>query len=472
MKITTSRFKENASGALGDSNLQAAMRRATGSFLSRRSAAVADQGDFEALRAYCGAVKAHTLEYLDHYLEQLVDRVEALGGTVHFAADGEEAVRIVADLAVANGVRTVAKSKSMLSEEIHLNEALEAAGVCPVETDLGEYILQIDGDFPSHIIGPALHKTKEQITQLFHEKIGTAADATVSELTAAARRVLRRSFLEADMGVTGVNFAIAETGTIALVENEGNIRFSTSLPRIHLAMMGIEKIIPRMRDLPAFLNVLTRSATGQKASSYISILTGSRRAGEPDGPEAFHLLIVDNGRSSVLADPKLRDVLRCIRCGACLNSCPVYQQVGGHAYGWVYSGPIGAVLDPGLLGLEETRMLPHASSLCGACGEVCPVKIPLPELLVEHRRRAVERGLAPRIERSGIGAYAFIASRPILWNSGTTGGRVAARLLDRGGSLKAGWVPGLAGWLKERDFPAPARRSFRELWRRGLKDRE
>ena len=471
MEITTANFKANASEALADDRLKEALKRATGAFLSRRREAVDAQADFERLRAYCGSVKAHTLDHLDHYLEQLVERVEANGGSVHFAADGDDANRIVNDLAAANGVRTVVKAKSMLSEEIHLNEALEAAGVTPIETDLGEYILQIDEDVPSHIIGPAIHKTKEQITELFHQKIGTPEAATIPELTAAARRVLRDRFFGADMGISGVNFAVAESGTIVLVENEGNIRFSTSVPRIHLAVMGLEKLIPRLHDLPAFLTVLTRSATGQKASSYVSMLTGPRRADEPEGPEQFHLLIVDNGRSAVLADPKLRDALRCIRCGACLNSCPVYQQVGGHAYGWVYPGPIGAVLDPGLLGLEQTRMLPHASSLCGACGEVCPVKIPLPALLIEHRRRAVERGLSPRPEAAGVGAFAFIAERPSLWSGGTAFGRAGARLLDRGGSLKAGWIPGLAGWLKERDFPTPARRSFRDIWRRELKER-
>lgn len=470
MKITTHTFKANARQALQDPQLKTALNRATTAFIGKRQVAVDALEDFEALRSYCGAVKAHTLEHLDVYLEQLVDSVERLGGTVHFAVDGDEANRIVTDLATSRGVKTVVKSKSMLSEEINLNEALERAGVSPIETDLGEYILQIDGDVPSHIIGPAIHKTKEQITALFHEKIGTPPDADIPTLTAAARRVLREGFLKADMGITGANFAIAETGTIVLVENEGNIRISTSLPRVHLAIMGLEKLLPRLADLPAFLTLLPRSATGQKASSYVSLITGAKQQHEPEGPEEFHLLIIDNGRSTVLADPKLRDALRCIRCGACLNACPVYQQVGGHAYGWVYSGPIGAVLDPGLLGLEGTSSLPQASSLCGACGDVCPVKIPLPELLLEHRRRTVEQGLALKSEGTSMGAFAYVAQRPAVWNAMTKVGRFGGQLLSRNGLMNGTWLPVLKEWLRERDFPAPAKRSFREIWKTDLED--
>lgn len=469
MEVTTQSFKSSATKALNDASLQTAMKRATAQFVSKRRAAIDALDDFEALRDYCGAVKAHTLDYLDVYLEELAVSVERVGGHVHFAEDAEEANRIVVQLASSKGVRTAVKSKSMLSEEIKLNEALEEAGVIPIETDLGEYILQIDHDYPSHIIGPAIHKTKEQIDRLFHDKLGTALHSDVPTLTAAARRVLRSSFLEADMGISGVNFAVAETGTVVLVENEGNIRLTTSLPKLHLAVMGLEKLLPRLRDLPAFLSLLPRSATGQKASSYVSMITGPRRQGESDGPEEFHLLIIDNGRSDVLADPKLRDALRCIRCGACLNVCPVYQNIGGHAYGWVYSGPIGAVLDPGLLGLEKTHLLPQASSLCGACGEVCPVKIPLPALLIEHRRRSVEAGLAAKGEGAAIGAFSFIAQRPRLWEASTTVARFGSRFFERDGHSTATAMPVLKSWLKERDFPAPAKKSFRQLWKEGLR---
>ncbi|MDZ7703516.1 MAG: LutB/LldF family L-lactate oxidation iron-sulfur protein [Trueperaceae bacterium] len=469
MQVTTEKFKGNVKSALGDDALRSALKRATTQFVNKRKTAVAALANFEALREYCGAVKAHTLDYLDYYTEQLADSIESAGGHIHFAADAAEANQIITDIAKKHNVKTAVKSKSMLSEEVNLNAALEKVGVIPIETDLGEYVLQIDQDVPSHIIAPIVHRSKEYVMKLFHEKLGTPADADVPQLTAAARQVLRQGFLEADMGITGANFAVAETGTVALVENEGNIRFSSSLPRVHVAMMGMEKIIPRLRDLPAFLAVLPRSATGQKSTSYVSMINGPRRDDEVDGPDEFHLVLVDNGRTGVLADPKLRDALRCIRCGACLNACPVYQQVGGHAYGWVYPGPIGAVLNPGLLGLEGTTNLPQASSLCGACGEVCPVKIPLPELLIEHRRRGVERGLTPKSEQAGIGAFAFIAQQPGLWDAGTKVARLGSQFLGRKGYLHGGWIPIMKEWLRERDFPQPPQTSFREIWRQELK---
>ena len=468
MEVTTQNFKDNVKESLKDTQLQTALQRATKSFIGRRKTAVASLENFEALRDYCGAIKAHTLSYLDYYLEQLTTQIEKRGGHVHFAHDGEEANKIIVDLAKARNVKTAIKSKSMVSEETHLNDALEQNDIIPIETDLGEYILQIDGDVPSHIIAPVLHRTREYITKLFHEKLGTSPDATPSELTKAARKVLREGFLNADMGISGVNFAVAETGTVVLVENEGNIRFTTSMPRIHVAVMGLEKVIPRLKDLPAFLAVLPRSATGQKATSYVSVITGAKREGDPEGPDEFHLVIIDSGRSSVLADPKLRDALRCIRCGACLNFCPVYQNVGGHAYGWVYPGPIGAILDPGLLGLEKTTSLPQASSLCGACGEVCPVKIPIPDLLIEHRKRSVERGFTPRAEKAGIGAFAFMAKHPTMWDVSTKIGRYGSKFLSRDGFLEGNWIPVLKEWLRERDFQSPAKKSFRDMWKDGI----
>jgi L-lactate dehydrogenase complex protein LldF len=332
---------------------------------------------------------------------------------------------------------------------------------------LGEYILQLGEDVPSHLVGPALHWTRERVAALFHRHLQTPLDADPKALTVAARATLREAFLQADLGISGVNFACADTGTLVVVENEGNARLSTSLPRVHVALMGLEKLLPRLADLPAFLALLARSATGQAATSYVSLLRGPREHPAAEGPEAVHLVMVDAGRSAVLADPELRDALRCIRCGACLNHCPVYQRIGGHAYGWVYGGPIGAILDPGLLGLERTHALPAASSLCGACGDVCPVKIPIPTLLMTHRRRAVEQGLTPTAERLGIGAFAFVAERPQLWSLGTSVARAASTALVREGRVQGGWVPLLRAWIAERDLAPLDTPSFRQRWQRG-----
>ncbi|MDF1523960.1 MAG: lactate utilization protein B, partial [Trueperaceae bacterium] len=344
MKVATERVRAAAREALGDAPLRTALDRATGVFVTNRERAHAAHPGFEALRVQAAAVKAHLLDHLDAYLEQLVDALEARGVRVHFAVDAAEANAAVVAIARAAGARTAVKSKSMVSEEIGLNEALAAAGVESIETDLGEYILQLGDDVPSHIVGPALHWTRERVAELFHERLGTPVDADPTALTAAARVALRRAFVAADLGISGVNFACSDTGTLVVVENEGNARLATGLPRVHVALMGLEKLLPRLADLPTFLALLGRSATGQAATSYVSLLSGPRREDEPDGPEEQHVVILDGGRSAVLADPELRDALRCIRCGACLNHCPVYAQVGGHAYGWVYGGPIGAIL--------------------------------------------------------------------------------------------------------------------------------
>lgn len=470
MKVATESIKGGARAALADPALQTALGRAMGAFSGNRARAVAAHPRFEELREQAAAVKAHLLDHLDRYLEQLCTNLEANGVRVHVAATAEEACAKVVAIAREAGpgggpARLAVKSKSMISEEINLNAALEAAGVRVVESDLGEYILQLGGDVPSHIVGPALHWTRERVAALFAEHLGTPLDADPKALTDAARAALRDDFLSADVGVSGVNFACADRGTLVVVENEGNARLSTSLPRVHVALMGLEKLLPRLADLPTFLALLGRSATGQAATSYVSMLSGPRRGAEGEGPEELHVVIVDAGRSAVLADPELRDALRCIRCGACLNACPVYHRIGGHAYGWVYGGPIGAILDPGLLGLERTRDLPHASTLCGACGDVCPVKIPIPELLMTHRRRAVERGLTPSAERLSVGAFAFTAQRPLLWDAATAAGRFATSLLVREGRVQGAWVPLLRDWLAERDLaPLPAT-SFRQRWR-------
>jgi L-lactate dehydrogenase complex protein LldF len=379
--------------------------------------------------------------------------------------DGAEACQIVIDLARRYGVRLAVKGKSMTTEEIGLNDALDKAGVEPVETDLGEYIIQLAGDTPSHIIAPAIHKTKKDVSELFVRKLGSPLLEKHEELTNEARRHLRDRFRRADLGITGVNFAVAETGTIAVVENEGNVRLSTSLPGVHIAIMGMEKVIPDLASLAIFLRILSRSATGQKMSSYVSLVTGPRREYEEDGPEAFHLVILDNGRSRLLADPVLRESLYCVRCGACLNACPVYRHVGGHAYGWVYSGPIGSVITPSFVGHHRARELPFASSLCGSCRDVCPVRIDLPHLLLEQRKNVVEgpKSATKRLERIGVRLFTYVTSSERRYRWASRLNYWLSRPFARAGRIR--WEPGLSQWTRFRDFPAPARRTFRDRWR-------
>jgi L-lactate dehydrogenase complex protein LldF len=359
-------FPERAGAALKDAFLQEALKIATTKFIDLRKESFAGFPQGEALRDRARAIKEAVLQRLDVHLGRLADNVERLGGTVHWAATAEEAREIVLRLARDRGVRTAVKSKSMATEEIDLNEALEHAGVTPVETDLGEYIIQLAHEKPSHIIAPAIHKTKGQVAELFSRELRGQFPADPEVLTAVARKALREKFLQADMGITGANFAVADTGTVVLVTNEGNGRMVTSLPRIHVALMGVEKVIPSMSDLVVFLAILARSATGQKLSSYTTLVRGPRRAGELEGPDEFHLVLLDNGRSGQIAST-LREALYCLRCGACLNVCPVYRQIGGHAYGYTYPGPIGILLTAMLKGNESVRELAHASSLCGAC---------------------------------------------------------------------------------------------------------
>src|SRR5438309_2488171 len=357
----------------------------------------------------------------------------------------------------------------MVTEEIELNEALEREGIEAVETDLGEYIVQLAHEKPSHILAPAVHKSKEDISDLFADKLGTMNLKDAREMTVVARKRLREYFCTADMGITGANFAVAETGTIVLVENEGNIRLSTTLPRIHVAVMGIEKVIPTLDDLAVFLKILARSASGQKMSSYVSFITGARRTGEVDGAGEFHLIVLDNGRTRILADEDMRESLYCLRCGACLNVCPVYQKLGGHAYGSVYPGPIGSILTPVFAGLEKTRDLPFASTLCGACREICPVRIDIPRILLKLRSEWSEGGHDHRagssvFERLAIRVWAFAMGRPFLYNSLI---RIAAYV--QGPMLEDGKIKSLplsfGGWTQNRDFPALARKSFRSMWR-------
>jgi L-lactate dehydrogenase complex protein LldF len=423
-------------------------------------------------------IKDETLRRLDHYLEEFAASAERAGARVHWARDAAEACAIVSRIALDAGARTAVKSKSMATEEIHLNAALAEHGIDVVETDLGEYIIQLAGETPSHIVAPVIHKTKEQVAALFREKLAIETSTDIAALAAVARRVLRRRFAEADLGVSGVNFGVAETGTIVIVENEGNARLTTTLPRTHVALMGIEKVIPRLADLDVFLQLLPRSATGQMLSAYKSFITGTKRSPEGEGPEALHIVLLDNGRSRMLARPVTRQSLACIRCGACLNACPVYQQVGGHAYGSVYAGPIGAVITPQLFGLAKAAQLPYASSLCGACRDVCPVKIDIPALLLHLRAEVVARHVAQHAagERLVFRAYAAMMRRPRLFEWTTRLGRGVQRLLRIRGPVRAQrgiaarLAPPLGAWTAWRDLRPLAPRSFRDLWRDGLRE--
>jgi L-lactate dehydrogenase complex protein LldF len=412
MDIKTDQFQELSKKALKDGHLQQALQNLGAHIQVMRNSAFSLLDNPEGLREQAHNIKRETLDRLDEYLEHLEKNVMRLGGQVHWARNASEARRLIETIALDKGVKTVVKGKSMVTEEIALNKGLIARGIEVSETDLGEFIIQLAGEPPSHLIGPALHKTKEQIAELFSEKLGAKPMEDPQEMTTFARNALRQRFLDADMGITGVNFAVAETGSIVLFENEGNIRLSTTLPKIHVAVMGIEKVIPSLDDLDVFLKLLPRSATGQKLSSYISIITGPKRDGERDGAEEFHLVILDNGRSRILADEDLKETLYCIRCGACLDFCPVYLKIGGHSYGWVYSGPIGSILTPQLTNRKQAFQLPYASTLCGVCAEVCPVKINIPKILIALRQRYVEDSEWGKpnslLEKGSLGLRKFI----------------------------------------------------------------
>ena len=477
VEVQSNEIHEKAKEALGDAHLQEALRSSTLRLYTHRLQAVPEVPGFERLRDRAREIKRELIDHLDYYLEQFADNVARRGGEVHWAATAEEACAMVLAIASRAGASEVVKAKTMVSEEIELNHALEAASIRAVETDLGEFILQLAGERPAHIVAPAIHKTRGDVADLFAASIDPARTEEPERLTAIARQALRAMFAKAKMGLSGANFAVAETGTVVLIENEGNIRFSTTAPRVHVALVGIEKLIPRFEDLAVFLRLLARSGTGQKLSSYTSLLTGPRRAGE-DGPEEMHVVLLDNGRVATLADEKMREALYCIRCGACLNACPVYRKIGGHAYGWVYSGPIGALVTPQLAGIEQARELPFASSLCGACREVCPVKINIPDLLLHLRSKAQRQSTAlepkadaPVDERTSMRLWAWIMVRPRVYALATRLARWAQQLLtsQRQGDVQK-WirrfpVAPLARWTDGRDLPALAPKSFRERWK-------
>jgi L-lactate dehydrogenase complex protein LldF len=448
--------------ALADAPLQQALIRLTGTLMAGNRRGYAALADSEWLRDHAKRIKEHTLANLDQYLEQLEASVQKRGGQVHWANDAEEARRIVREIARRGNCKRAVKSKSMTSEEIHLNPALEEAGVEVVETDFGEFIIQLAGERPSHLVAPAVHHTRESVARVLSQRLGEPLPDDARALALTGRRVLREKFRRADLGITGANFAVAETGSIVLVTNEGNGRLTTTCPRIHVAVMGMEKVIPRWIDLPVFLKLLARAATGQTLSVYTTILTGPRRPPEPDGPDEFHLIILDNGRSRILATP-FRESLQCIRCGACLNACPVYRRIGGHAYGGVYSGPIGSILTPLYDSVSDNPHLPHASSLCGACQAACPVKINIPHMLLGLRELQHEEQ-TNRGEELAYTLWKEVLKRPWLYRLALKLARLVLRPLARDGWLRRLPGPG-AGWTAARDFPAPAERPFRERWK-------
>ncbi len=466
MDVTTATFKENAKEALADPQLQKALRVVRAGFIDKRKKAVDALPEFDLIRDAARDIKNHTLAHLDLYLEAYEEKVRASGGVVHYAETATEALDIVLSICRDAGAKTVTKGKSMIAEEIGLNEYLEEHGITPVETDLGEYIIQLRHEPPSHIIAPAVHLTKDQVEQSFRDAhTDLPPDRDLSEATSLlseARSVLRERFLAADVGITGANFLIAETGTSVIVTNEGNGDLTQILPRVHIVLASIEKVTPTLNDVSEILRLLARSATGQEISVYTTFSTGPRRPGDPDGPEQYHVVILDNGRSEMLGSG-FHDALRCIRCGACMNHCPVYHAIGGHAYGWVYPGPIGAVLDPQLLGVAVAGSLPNASTFCGRCEAVCPMRIPLPKMMRYWRDDEFERRLSPATARYGIGFWAFFARRPRLYRLAT---RLAMRVLANRAIGRGRYqsLPLAGGWTEYRDFPAPEGRTFMEMW--------
>jgi len=463
MQIASMHFKARAHEKMNDAQLQANLAKMQGKFVGKRRAAITELDDFEGTRDAGRAIRQRALDDLDVWLAMFEANATARGAKVLWAETPADVNALVLEIARRHDVSRIIKSKSMVSEESGLDHAIEAAGMTVVETDLGEYILQINGyEPPSHIVGPALHKSKEEVAELFHRKHGTPRKDVVEDLCLEARGVLRQHYLAGDMGISGGNFFIAETGSVLLVTNEGNATLCTTLPRVHVAISGIEKLVPTLEDAATLMRLLPRSATGQSISNYVDVLTGVKREGEFHGAEAMYFILVDSGRTGVLGSD-VREALRCIRCGACMNHCPVYQNVGGHAYGWVYPGPIGSILTPMYAGLEHAHELPSASTMCNQCGVVCPVRIPLPDLQRKLREHAFERALRPWPERVGVKAWAWFAKRPALYAfAARVGARVLRAMGGRAGMIRK--LPLVGGWTDGRDFPAPAGRTFRDLY--------
>ncbi|WP_102275778.1 LutB/LldF family L-lactate oxidation iron-sulfur protein [Cytobacillus massiliigabonensis] len=473
MKIGSEEFKNRVDKGIHDSFMRGAVASAQDGIGQRRQEAADELGNWEEWRSHGEEIRQHVLAHLDYYLEQLSENVARRGGHVFFARTKEEANDYIQEVAKRKKAKKIVKSKSMVTEEINLNSVLENAGCEVVETDLGEYILQIDDhDPPSHIVAPALHKNKEQVREVFTKKLGYKKSSKPEELAWHAREMLRKDYLTADIGITGCNFAVAETGSICLVTNEGNADLVTSLPKTLITVMGMERIVPTFEEMEVLVSLLTRSAVGQKLTSYITLFTGPKAELEVDGPEDFHLVVLDNGRSHIIGG-EFQSILQCIRCAACVNACPVYRHVGGHSYGSIYSGPIGAVLSPLLGGYDDYKELPYASTLCGACTEVCPVKIPLHQLLHKHREVIVEReGKAPISEKLAMKAFGLGAASPALYKIGSKIAPTAMNPFTVGDKISSGPGP-LKAWTEIREFPAPNKERFRDWFKnRAKEDRE
>ncbi len=462
MKIGNDHFNERVDAGINNAFMRGAVSLGQERLQTRRLLAAEELGNWEEWRSLGEEIRQHVLDNLDFYLFQLSENVTNRGGHVFFAETTEEARQYIRDVIEKKNAHKIVKSKSMVTEEIHLNACLEEIGCEVIETDLGEYILQLDDhDPPSHIVAPAIHKNKEQIRDVFSKKLSYEKTEKPEELAAHARKMLRKEFLAADVGITGCNFAVAETGSITLVTNEGNADLVTALPKTQITVMGMERLVPTFEEMEVLVSLLTRSAVGQKLTSYITVLTGPRCEGEIDGPEDFHLVIVDNGRSKILGG-EFHSILQCIRCAACVNVCPVYRHVGGHSYGSIYSGPIGAVLSPLLGGYEDYKELPYASTLCGACTEACPVKIPLHELLHKHRQVIVEReGKAPISEKMAMKAFGLGAASASIYKIGSKLAPTAMNPFTVGDKISKGPGP-LKAWTEIRDFPAPNKERFRD----------
>jgi L-lactate dehydrogenase complex protein LldF len=468
MQVQSMFFERKASEKLNDPRLQENLKRLSSKFVNARANSILELEDFEGTRSAAVDIRNRNIRTLDVWLELFEQKAQETGARVLFARTPQEAAELVVKIAKKHQVKSVIKSKSMVTEEMALNKALEAADVKVRETDLGEYILQInDNERPSHIIAPVVHKDKEQVADLFEKHHHLPRKTDIAEMTREAREILRPQFLAADMGVTGGNFLIAETGSVALVTNEGNEGMCTINPRVHVAITGIEKVVPTLEDFATLIRLLPRSATGQSISNYVSLLTGPKRQGELDGPEHMYFVILDGGRTGLLGG-EFEEMLRCIKCGACMNHCPVYQKIGGHAYGWVYPGPMGSVLTPSYTGIEKALDLPQAATLCGECHVVCPVKIPLPDLLRKLREQQFSRGLRPWQEKLVFKAWAFVAQRPALYRLMT---RVGMKAMAWWGNRKGGIhsLPMARGWTDHRDFPVPSGSTFSTLYQQRKK---